>query len=238
MEDSIPMQESNKIKHQRKSLTGSTLKLIAIITMFIDHIGAGILEQLPGFYSNPTILYTDMVFRYIGRIAFPIFCFLLVEGFLHTSDTKKYAIRLFLFALISEIPFDLAFSRKILETNHQNVFFTLFIGLITLMAIKHFENKKIIRILAMFAGIAAAQLLRTDYGGFGVVLILLLYMFHDKIKYRNIICSLSLIWEPTAIIAFVPITLYNGARGIKMKYFFYIFYPAHLLLIYAFAQFI
>lgn len=231
-------QELSKMEHQRKGLTGSTLKLIAIITMFIDHIGAGILEQLPGFVPNSSIFYTDIVLRYIGRVAFPIFCFLLVEGFLHTSNIKKYAIRLFLFALISEIPFDLAFSRKILETNYQNVFFTLFIGLVTLMAVKHFENQKLLRILAIFAGIAAAQFLRTDYAGFGVVFILLLYIFHDKIIFRNIICSVAIIWELTAPIAFIPITLYNGLRGIKMKYFFYIFYPAHLLLIYAVAQFI
>ncbi|WP_099468268.1 TraX family protein [Konateibacter massiliensis] len=221
----------------REGLSGSTLKLIAIVTMFIDHIGAGILEQLPAYYdTNSPISDIDTILRLIGRIAFPIFCFLLVEGFLHTSNVKKYAMRLFLFALISEIPFDLAFKRQILEITYQNVFFTLFIGLLTLMAVKYFENNKVLRILSMFAGIAVAIILRTDYAGFGVVFILLLYVLHDKIKWRNIICSFAILWEITAPIAFIPITLYNGKRGINLKYFFYLFYPVHLLLIYAVSQ--
>lgn len=232
-------QEVNKIQDSKRGLSGSSLKLIAIVTMFIDHIGAGILEQFPDYSrNNVTLYYSDYTLRLIGRIAFPIFCFLLVEGFLHTSNVKKYAIRLFLFALISEIPFDLAFSRKIFETSHQNVFFTLFIGLITIMAINHFENNKIFVFLSMVAGVLAAHVLAVDYDWFGVIFILLLYAYHDNKILRNIICSIVIIWEYTAPIAFIPISFYNGKRGFQMKYFFYIFYPAHLLLIYAIAQFI
>lgn len=233
------MMENHLVK-KRKGISGSTLKLIAIITMFIDHIGAAIVEKMPSFSmsNNNSLYYTDMVLRYIGRIAFPIFCFLLVEGFLHTRDTKKYAFRLFLFALISEIPFDLAFKGHILEFGYQNVFFTLLLGLLTLMAVKYFDNNKIMKIISMLVGIMAAQLLHTDYAGFGVVFILLLYILHDKIILRNIIGSIAVLWEFTAPIAFIPITLYNGERGIRMKYFFYIFYPAHLLLLYAISQFI
>jgi hypothetical protein len=224
------------ITNKKKGLSGSTLKLIAIITMLIDHIGAGILEQLPNITEN--IILVDRILRYIGRIAFPIFCFLLIEGFLHTSNIKKYATRLFLFAIISEIPFDLAFNRKIFETSHQNVFFTLFIGLLTLIAIKYYENNNILKIFYIFAGIFFAHILNSDYAGFGVVFIILLYTFHNNIKLRNIVCSVAILWEYTAPIAFIPISLYNGERGFKMKYFFYVFYPAHLLLIYAISQFI
>lgn len=231
-------QELRKPEQRKKGLTGSTLKWIAIITMLIDHIGAGILEQLPGFFVGSTIYRIDFVLRLIGRIAFPIFCFLLIEGFLHTSNIKKYAGRLFLFALISEIPFDLAFKHKILEFSYQNVFFTLFIGLMTLIAIKHFENNKAMKIVSMLAGVLLAQVLHTDYAGFGVVFILLLYMFRDNIKLRNIVSSIAIIWEITAPIAFIPITLYNGERGMRMKYFFYIFYPGHLFIIYLISQFI
>ena len=89
------------------------LKVLALITMIIDHYGA--------IFQNDII-----TFRIIGRLAFPIYCFLLVEGYLHTSDVKQYAKRLLLFALISEMPFDLAFYNK-LGFTHQNIFFTLFL---------------------------------------------------------------------------------------------------------------
>ena len=129
-------------------LTSGALKWIALITMFIDHIGAIILEKgaisaynqgLPTALSyDVSLLLSKMDFfiRQIGRISFPIFCFLLVEGFYHTSNRKKYALRLFLFACISEIPFDLCFRGKILEFSYQNVMFTLLIGFLTMWAIE------------------------------------------------------------------------------------------------------
>jgi hypothetical protein len=232
-------QNFHHLKGRKKGLSGSTLKLIAIITMFIDHIGAGILERQPTYmYGYGSLHQIDFVLRLIGRIAFPIFCFLLVEGFLHTRNVYKYAIRLLLFAFISEIPFDLAFRGAIFETLYQNVFFTLLIGLITLIAIRKFEFSLPLKLAAMLAGFFAAQILQTDYAGFGVMFIVLLYSLHDNIKLRNIIGSVAILWEITAPIAFIPITLYNGERGYQMKYFFYVFYPAHLLLIYAVAQYI
>ena len=99
------------------------LKCIAILTMFIDHMGA---VFFPG----------ELMFRYIGRIAFPIFAFLLVEGYFHTRDVRRYMLRLGLFAVISEIPYDLAFRETILEFEHQNVFFTLFIGVAMMYALE------------------------------------------------------------------------------------------------------
>ncbi len=105
----------------KKGISGNTLKIIAIITMLIDHIGAVVIENGILKYQDPLLMQTilatpegvkwstiDFALRTIGRISFPIFCFLLVEGFLHTKDVRKYGIRLLAFALISEIPFDLA----------------------------------------------------------------------------------------------------------------------------------
>lgn len=118
----------------QKGLSGSTLKLIAIITMLIDHIGAAVIARLLIAGQGSEMLYKIYyAMRAVGRVAFPIFCFLLVEGFFYTGSRKKYALRLFGFALLSEIPFDLAFSGKILEFGYQNVFFTLLIGLLTIM---------------------------------------------------------------------------------------------------------
>lgn len=146
---------SNEVSRE-KGIPGSTLKIIAIITMFIDHIGAVVLEGklsdlgmaqamqtqegLQEFMAQYGVLYLmDMIMRLIGRMGFPIFCFLLIEGFMHTRSRLKYGRNLLLFALISEVPFDLAITRGmgdvpkiggVLYPYYQNVFFTLFIGLL------------------------------------------------------------------------------------------------------------
>lgn len=234
----------------KAGISGSTLKMIAIITMFIDHVGAAVLLRLiwaanDGAVSIPGLagLYQAYtVSRAIGRVAFPIFCFLLVEGFLHTHDVKKYALRLGLFALISEIPFNLAFCGTIQNSDYQNVFFTLFIGLLTMAAYRTIEEKAewnpIIRVIlyavAGVAGMAAAYYLKTDYAEKGVFCIMALYVFRRN-KFAQILAGCaSFWWELPAPLAFLPIACYNGTRGWKMKYFFYIFYPAHLLLLYLF----
>lgn len=136
----------------RCSFSGTALKTIACITMLIDHIGASCIEAgilTPGLdsgtLSRDTLsaypLYRlDMVLRFTGRLAFPIFCFLLVEGFVHTHDVKKYVRRLFLFALISEVPFDLAFFRTPFDPSAQNVYWTLALGVLAMAGLKHFEK--------------------------------------------------------------------------------------------------
>ena len=131
---------------ENKGLSGSTLKMIAIVTMFIDHIGAVIVERMlltgnTGVYTYEQIYILDRVLRSIGRLGFPLFCFLLVEGFQHTKHVGKYACRLLVFALISEIPFNLAFSGSVFFSTYQNVFFTLLIGLITMWGCKQVEDR-------------------------------------------------------------------------------------------------
>lgn len=248
---------------KKKGISGSTLKLIAVVTMLIDHIGAAVLARLlmvngmneldPNNTSavlqwlsdNGTLYWTYTALRMIGRVAFPIFCFLLVEGFIHTHDVKKYALRLGLFALISEIPFDLAFNSKVLEFNYQNVFFTLFIGLLTMIAYRAVEEKAewnqalrvILCILIVAAGMAAAYLLKTDYAEKGVFCIMVLYIFRKKKVWQILAGCASFFWETPALLGFIPIGFYNGERGLKMKYFFYIFYPAHLLILYLICYF-
>lgn len=225
-----------------RGLSGSALKSIAIITMLIDHVGAAVLARLIIGGNGSEFLYQSyLMLRAIGRISFPIFCFLLVEGFEHTRDRKKYALRLFAFALISEVPFDLAFSSKVLEFEHQNVFFTLFIGLITIMAFHEVEQKvewnSIVRAVAlvgtMLAGMGLAYLLRTDYDAKGVMCIMALYAFR-QIRGAQILagCIAFGWWEIEALVAFIPIAFYNGKRGWNMKYVFYLFYPLHLLILY------
>ena len=136
--------DQNSIKN---GLTGQALKVIAVISMILDHIGYAILNRMPEVNDSGTMTFTVYyILRAIGRAAFPIFCFLLVEGVLHTRNIGKYAFRLFIFALISEIPFDLAFYGKPFFNTHQNVFFTLFIGVLMLWGfqkINELDEKKL-----------------------------------------------------------------------------------------------
>lgn len=238
------------ISHTR-GITGNTLKIIAIVTMFLDHIGAAVIEN--GILkSQDTILaaailntpegklwsMTDMGLRTIGRLAFPIFCFLLVEGFLHTRDVKKYELRLLLFGLVSEIPFDLAVFGTWFYPGYQNVFFTLFIGLWVLERYRDAIGQPVKQSLVILAGCGAVTLLKCDYNVVGIILILFFYVFHDNKKLQTIFGGILAAIESLAcfgagMLAFIPIRMYNGTKGEKnLKYFFYWFYPVHLLFLY------
>ena len=95
---------NTKFQTQRRGISADTLKWIALITMFIDHIGASVLEKIPQYTTVDWVFQLNFTLRLIGRISFPIYCFLLVEGFFMTRSQKKYALNLFVFALVSEIP--------------------------------------------------------------------------------------------------------------------------------------
>ena len=243
---------------EKFGISGSTLKLFAIVSMFIDHVGAGILGRyLPRHgISVVSWMQTDLirqffgggnpwlslyfVMRMFGRLAFPIFCFLLVEGVQHTKSRWNYAGRLFVFALLSEIPFDLVFRGRWLEFGYQNVMFTLLIGLLCIMAYEsvlekwqgHLWLTMFGLLCILFLGMRAADFLHTDYSSMGVLAILLLYLSREKKWHQIIVGCLVFAWEIVAPLAFVPIAFYNGKRGFRMKYFFYAFYPVHLLIIY------
>ena len=204
-------------------LSTFTLKLIAVISMAIDHTGAVL------FPSN-------IVLRMIGRLAFPIYTFLLVEGFFHTRDAKKYVIRLGIFALISEVPFDLAFYGSPFFYGHQNVFFTLFLGMVVLILMKNFKHSYM-AFIAFFIMSIIAELLHTDYGAFGILLIAFFYAFREKdilktvsVTGANILLSGGI--QSLASLSMLPILFYNGKKGPTLKYVFYAFYPVHLLVLY------
>ena len=127
-------------------LSGSALKMIAMLTMLIDHTGMAILSQFPeaqiplfSFLGNPVSLYR--LSRDIGRVAFPIFCFLLAEGFLHTKNRFRYGRNLLLFAILSELPWNYIHTNTFFYEK-QNVFFTLFIGYLGFCAIEYFREKQ------------------------------------------------------------------------------------------------
>ena len=238
--------------NEKRGLPGSVLKWIAILTMLIDHIGVVLLygwakyrhfwgagiESL-GFYY---------LIRGIGRFGFPLFCFLLAEGFVHTRSRWKYLLRLFVFALISEIPFDLAFNGAWIEFGSQNVFFTLTLGLLAIMLWDRLTLgggdcppwRGLAAILCATALGAAAHYMETDYGAMGVALILVMHLLRDRPWTRDQAAGGVLAamipfgshWiELFGVLAFPLFHLYNGQRGRQSKYFFYVFYPAHLLLL-------
>lgn len=228
------------------------LKLIACITMFIDHFTEVFIPQTGRFsldgYGGISPVY--LTGRLIGRIAFPIYCFLLVEGFFHTHDRRKYMARMAVFALISEFPFDLAFQvkgkqLKIEELfSYQNVMITLLLGLILMYIYEWIKMKYLMQPLIfntlgviVIVGIGSvAQLLKTDYGMGGILLILIFYMFRGKKLWIFLGSTIVLVFfinilELAGLIAFLPIFLYNGERGPKVKYAFYAFYPVHLFIL-------
>lgn len=225
-------------------ISGSTIKIIAVVAMLIDHAAAVVLiRYLYSGRANQESLY-DLygIMRDIGRLGFPIFCFLLVEGYQRTRDVKKYALRLGLFALLSDVPFDLAICGVPFHIGYQNVYFTLLLGLLALWAFRLFERcpRRGLTVCGDVAALAlcmaAADFLRTDYGGMGVLTIAVMYLFRRRrVLAMGAGCVVLIILalnELPAFFAMLPIALYNGKRGLRMKYFFYAFYPVHLLLLY------
>ena len=219
----------------RKIISADLLKWIALITMFIDHIGAGIIEKCN--FSAPYMNQADIIIRGIGRLSFPIYCFLLVEGYRYTRSRWKYCLNLFIFALISEIPFDYMFRGK-LTLDYQNVYFTLLLGLLLMIVAGEIENKKIkygivLEFVAAIGFGLLAELMHTDYNSWGVLLIFILFLTRNEKRW--VMCLAGAVFMLTAeseyagILAFVLILFYNAKRSGKInKYVFYSLYPIHL----------
>lgn len=215
---------------EKKGLSQETLKVIACMTMLLDHVGAM-------FVRGYTL-------RIIGRIAFPIFCFLMAEGAYYTKNPRKYALRLLIGALLSEIPFDLAFQRG-LTWRSQSVMVTLLLGFLAVEAIQNTQNN-LLKLLAVSAGFALGQLLQTDYGGYGVLLIVLFSQTRRKWWLQMVLVAMFA-WmmdsvpvqvlgmripiEMFALLAMLPIGCYSGRKRSDSKvlqWAFYLFYPVHL----------
>lgn len=246
-------------------LTGNALKIIAIIIMVIDHLAAGILMPIIQISANKLNINFNVelawqvydMMRVIGRIAFPLFCFLLVEGFVHTRNRKKYAFNLFIFALISEFPFDLLFWGDMSRSHgtwpfcnvYSNVFFTLLFGLFTLWGMECVSKKMnddgkgkkvvsiILQLVCVVIGSVCAWYLDTDYAEYGVQLIAVLYFFREnrvvQVLLGLVFAILTGFFAPTYLISYLIILLYNGQRGVlRVKYLFYWVYPSHIMLFY------
>ena len=201
------------------------MKCIAIFSMLIDHIGE---------YFFPS----EVWMRYVGRLAFPIYAFLLVEGFFHTKNVKKYMGRLFLFAWISEIPYDLVRYNTVVYKEHQNIFFTLLLALVCMYALQTLQERLwLAGIVLVTVGLLTHYVIKPDYGIGGIVMIFCFYLFRmqEAEQYLSVaainICCYGQIQRAGAL-ALIPIWFYNGTKGPSAKYFFYLFYPVHFLVLY------
>lgn len=215
-------------------MSSFVLKMIAIIAMLFDHIGYVIFNK-----------FTFM--NCIGRLAFPIFAFQMAKGYSHTKNLKKYFFRLFIFAIISQIPYIL-FLSAFNGGFHLNILFTLILGLISITIYEKLDNKYLGIFLVVLCCIIA-QYFYFDYGWFGIATIFIFHIFKDKKAFMNLsfilmafiyyfskyLISLNLIYLFIiffCILALIPINLYNKKKGKNIKYLFYIFYPLHLIVLY------
>lgn len=222
----------------KRGLSQEGLKLIACVTMLIDHIGA--------------VLCPMVGLRIIGRLAFPIYCFLLAEGSAHTRNPMRYGLRLALCMVLSELPYDLAIYGGF-TWQHQNVMVTLLLAFLALEAMKKCPNLPL-KLLCTVPFMLAAEWLHSDYGGEGVALVVLFALTRElpnaklwqffgmwflfspsHLMALNWIGGFSMTVQEWAVLALIPICLYTGRKVTKSKTVqrgFYLFYPVHLLVLY------
>jgi hypothetical protein len=219
------------------TMNASQLKILASVIMVVDHIGAVFFPSL-------------LILRVIGRIAFPIYAFLIVEGYLHTSNVHKYWMRLGVFALISEIPFDYCFSHSLVNWDAQNIFFTLCEGVLMLYLFERLHKvKPVLAYVSPLVFMIINILIHGDYSYVGILIILGFYLCREKpakawawipavqlIQMTEILFVTGKVFignliQMAQVMAIPFIMAYNGQRGRSWKYFFYAFYPGHLLLL-------
>lgn len=230
-----------------RGLSGTALQVVAVLSMTADHIGAVIMRDRQITWAivlrgMPTLF----ILRAIGRAAFPVFAFLLAQGMLHTRSRKRFILRLALLALLSELPFDLAFYDVVFYPYHQNIFFTLCLGAVCIAIVDYCSKE--LGVVAVMIIVLVAQLLRTDYAALGVLTILMFWLVASKGRWGIAVVLLLFTgswlmygqWLYLFSLLSLPLLLcYNGARGgparqvgaMIRKWGFYFYYPAHLLVL-------
>ena len=239
-------------EEKEQGLSKLALQILAMLTMLIDHIGA---DLYPG----------AVLLRCIGRLAFPIFAFFIAEGCERTHDMRRYIGRMLAFALISEIPFDFSHG-NMWDMEHQNVMWTFLIAMLCICTVKRLHPKgknmlgAVLTLLIAAAGFALGELIRCDYGGWGVWTVLLFWGCRGRswrysaelagmfgIHWRTAIASLCMEgkWlipiQGLCLFALPFLWLYRGKKGYQsraVQYICYAFYPAHLLVIGLIAGFV
>ena len=226
------MEKFNKLK----KINGAQLKYIAFASMFIDHFNKAIIT--PFLTGSGVLNIITTIFDILGRIAFPIFAFMIVEGFFKTKSRWKYLRNLLVFATISEIPYDMFQSAVFINTWSQNILWGLALGLFTIMIIDKLKEKIKKRPLWIFVSILIvalssllSMLISADYEYYAIIIIYIYYLFYDKRLLASGLGYLVIIKEIYAILGFATVLLYNGEKGKQNKIFNYLFYPVHLLIL-------
>lgn len=207
-----------------KVLNSYDLKIIALVSMLLDHLGAMFFPEVGSL-------------RIIGRVSFVLYAFMLTEGFIHTHNLKAYITKIAMWTFLSEIPFDFASYGKLFYWGHQNIFFTLLISILGL----YFFSQKIhiiFKILIAIFCCLLAYIIKADYSWYGVMLVFIFYFFRHSslLKYFSIeLLSFAFSFKAITIqiyafLAFIPLILYNGERGKKIGDIYYSFYAIHLLI--------
>ena len=212
-------------------LNATELKIIGLVCMLLDHLGVAFFPE-------------KLWLRAVGRIAMPVFAFCVSEGFLHTRSRKRYFLRLLIFGVVSEIPFDLFTSGKLLEFGHQNIMLTFawtLAGLICYEAVsarRHSGLSDIASAFLLLGFIAGSLLLRLDHDMAATALIFVFYLLSGKASWMRDLPAAALYaasrgrgvdWFGLA--GFIPVFMYNGRKGRGLKWLFYVFYPVHLMLL-------
>ncbi|MCD7828853.1 MAG: conjugal transfer protein TraX [Clostridiales bacterium] len=234
-------------------VTGTKLKVYACITMLFYTIGVSIVqnglihvnqytsEELSQALSENADLMVlsgwASVFQLIGGLAVPVFAFLLVEGFVHTSSVRNYLLRLLAFAVISEIPYDLAMNGVLWDTGSQNSLFTLAVCLVMLYSLRLLEQRpgiawKLFQLLVVLAAALWCSLLHLNCGLCMVLICAIFYKLYDRKGVRLLLgCAVSVMYVTGPFSGYL-LWNYCGDRGWdKNKYIFYAFYPLHLLVL-------
>ncbi len=220
-----------KTAERFRILDGTAIKLIAMVSMVIDHLGDNFFPQA-------------IWMRAVGRLALPLFAFCVSEGYIHTHDRKKYLLRMGLFALVSELPFDLLTAGR-LEFTHQNVMATFLLALCALMLYDRISGgdrsavRNALGVAAVIAVGIVSLLLGTDYNFYAVGLVFVFYVYRKypplvripaAAAFHALMRNMGIYWWGLA--AFAVLLGYNGKKGRGLKWLFYVFYPGHMLLLY------
>ena len=221
-------------------MSSFTLRLLALALMCVDHAGLALFPAVPAF-------------RWVGRLAFPLYCFLLAQGYRHTHDLRAYARRLLLFALLSEIPFDLLIFGRVASTAEQNALFALLLALLALYVFDALRGRPVLLGASLLLLCMGAMLARVSYGWLGIALCLCFHAFAERrgmmllssagalLLYTGSLffsgVDISWVLASLCALASLPLLLlYNGKRGARagvLTFLFYSAYPLHLLALWA-----